>query len=139
MRLLVVFNFRKLYSATMTSLPFPARRSISGLLSISFIWLFAACVSLCSMDCARIHQTAGAAWSHMVYDSQESNCCPVTKSLDAALSGRSLFAQSQNSDRQPTEIISEVLLSQLRPRHAIRFLQHASSDPPFDRLLTLRI
>jgi hypothetical protein len=136
---LVVFNFRERRSVMMTSLPFPARRSIAVLLSISFIWLFAACVSLCSMDCARIHQTAGRAWLHMPEDSQESDCCPVTKSPDAALSERWLFTQPKNSDQQSTLLILEHLLGQLRPPLTLRLVQYSSSSPPFDRLLTLRV
>src|SRR5438552_6898415 len=134
-----MFNFGKQYSGTGTSLRFPGTRSISVLLSISFIWLFVACVSLCSIHCARIHETDGAAWSHMIDDSQESDCCPVTNSPDAALSGRWLFAQPPSRDQLSTVIISEHFLSQLRQRRAIRFVQYPSSDPPFDRLFTLRV
>src|ERR1700738_306380 len=120
-------------------LRFAIMRPMAVLLSLSFIWLFVACESLCSIRCLGASERDRVGSSRVRDDSHEADCCPITKSPDAALSERSLFAHAQNSDQPSTVIISEHLLRQLRPRHFVGSVQYSSSDPPFHRLITLRV
>jgi hypothetical protein len=114
-------------------------RAIAVLLSLSFIWLIVACESLCSIHCLRANERDTRVSCCVPDDAHEADCCPVTNPPNAVLSDRSMFAQPQSSDQQSTVIISEHLLNQLCLRPAFRFIQYSASDPPFDRLLALRV
>jgi hypothetical protein len=72
-------------------------------------------------------------------ESHDSDCCPVTTRPDATLSERSFFPQAQDSDQESTAVTPESVLRLLDPLPATRFAQYPSSDPPFDRLLGLRV
>jgi hypothetical protein len=116
---------------------FPLKRTIAALLPVCFLWVFIACVSLCASDAEEVeHDGGGAILSLGIESTPDSECCPIIESPKAALSER-VSVQSASTVSALPLILAPSSGSALAPSHKSN--HHLFADPPFERLLTLRI
>src|SRR4030095_7230644 len=111
-------------------------RSIALLLPVCFIWLFIACVTLCSMHVERKLTHAGCLSSTASTGSGEIDCCPFTESLLSVLTPRSILEVTA-AEHAPVALVLGSSYCGVSFHHFLT--ASGSSDPPLKRLRTLRI
>jgi hypothetical protein len=115
-------------------------RLMAAFLPVSFLWLFAACVTLCAPHSSEGEfASVGALSQAEVEASHESDCCPIMEATITALPERHLLAKLTDDAAQGLSTftarpVSGNISCVLSPP-----LAFSSSDPPFERLRTLRI
>jgi hypothetical protein len=112
-------------------------RSIALLLPVCLIWLFIACVTLCSMHVDGYKLThAGSLSSTASTASGEIDCCPFTESLRSVLPERSVL-EVPAAEHTPVALVVGASDYEMSFHHFLT--ASGSSDPPLKRLRTLRI
>jgi hypothetical protein len=112
-------------------------RYLAVLLPLCLMWVFVACVSLCSPLCADTDELSQAV-EQIEVEAPHQSGCPITEAPRSVLPERQSFG---------TQVVGELpaLLSPPAPStnykilHSSFLLALGSSDPPFERLHTLRI
>jgi len=117
-------------------------RSLALWLSACFVWIFIACVSLCSLDEERQSQTSPALSSVATAADGSHDCehCPIMEAPSFVLPER----QSSVRVSQTRGDIRESFAPLSPTNHALRLparllIPPSTSDPPFERLGILRI
>jgi len=116
---------------------FPLKRLTAVWLPVTFLWLFVACVSHCSSECADEHECHTDLSSFEITGAPDSDTCPITQALKATIPERKAL------DLQTTPVVQ-------RSVHAVEPLslinafssrpdESSFSSPPLERLPTLRI
>ncbi len=118
---------------------FPVKRLIAALLPISFLWLFAACVSICVRESAEKHECASVIFSTEMKDASCCEGCPVSSLPQAAIPQRSTLV----SDFQAPPAVTPLILAIDPLTDGIAFAsrrgQLFSASPPLKDLFALRI
>jgi hypothetical protein len=115
---------------------FPLKRTIAVLLPVCFLWVFIACVSLCASDAEEVEHDGGAILSLEIESTPDSECCPIIESPKAALLER-LSVQSASTVSALPITLATLSGNAFAPSHKSNY--PLITDPPFERLLTLRI
>ena len=134
------------------------RRFLAVLLSASFVWTAMACVSLCLLhsseeDCAIELSAESVAGIACVEESSqegealcadadsccEPDCCPMKPLPVCALQKSSSFDFQLHGDYQISPVNVALPANARRINNPRYLLLHVASDPPFERLCTLRI
>jgi hypothetical protein len=115
---------------------FPLKRTVAAVLPICFLWAFIACVSLCASDAEEIEHNGSVVLSLGIESTPDSECCPIVESPKAALSERLSVQSASTVSALPitlVELSGNALAPSYESHHPL------ITDPPFERLLTLRI
>jgi hypothetical protein len=127
----------------MLSLRAPLRGLLAVLVPVCLFWISFACLTLCAEDCAEQQQTSYATYETLSVDtvrpSQDRDCCPITAAPPSVLPAHRITAPPGDHQQQVNQISTPPIVR----THLLGF-GHAGtpgskSDPPFERLLTLRI
>src|ERR1044071_6122005 len=116
-----------------------AKRLLATALPLSFVWAFAACVTLCSEN--RVVDRAAHAIGPMaeMYGCDEADCCPITGTPVSLLPER-FSPRGQVSSSQPVlPPMSAQLPRDLVYTDTYTRIPAQSSGPPSTRLRVLRI
>lgn len=114
-------------------------RSLAMLTPVCMIWVFVACVSLCSE-----HEVvnAGHAEAHAVSTAEFAetpDCCPAGEASCGVLTDRATFV-SDPSAAPPAPDVAAVPAADIALAHPARGVPPDwAAHPPFERLRTLRI
>jgi hypothetical protein len=109
---------------------------IAALLPVCVLWTFVACVSLCEANAVEAGHDRGAVLSLGMDSAPESECCPIVESHKAALAERLSVQATSTVVASPVIVMPQSACAVILSHVSDRFL---STDPPFERLLTLRI
>ena len=135
------------------------KRLMAVLLSASFVWAATACVSLCLLHCSEeencareisdescrtvTSETTSSHESELVYTDVdwccESDSCPIQPMPVCALQKSSSFEFQANNNYHILFAPTWCLRQSMRLEFSRDSIPPASSDPPFERLCTLRI
>jgi hypothetical protein len=136
------------------------KRLMAVLLSASFVWAAMACVSLCLLHCSEEEicameissesgravssdETTSSHESELVYTDVDSCCesdnCPIQPMPVCALQKSSSFEFQANNNYHISIAPSGYLTQSIGLEFSRDLIPHSSSDPPFERLCTLRI
>lgn len=114
-------------------------RSLALLTPLCMVWVFAACVSLCSEHGAF---DAGSAESHSVSapeSAEKQDCCPAGEASCGVPADRATFVSQPGVAEPPSEAVA-VPMADFALAHSARGEPPDwAADPPFKRLRTLRI
>ncbi len=114
-------------------------RSLATLLPACLVWVFAACVSICSAHPAEAPEAIAAAYCDAADAAPEPDCCPITEASQGVLPERpSPSGQAAGDLHTPAAMVTEPGRSRAA-RSAPAPASFASLDPPFGRLRTLRV
>ena len=120
----------------MTSFAF--KRLMAALLPISLIWMFVACVSICTRESSGGHSNNQISAPMEIKAASDCEGCPLTSFPTARITGRTIHG----SDLQMTVAVPSLILSVSSLADGAfvsRQRQRASADPPLKRLPALRI
>jgi hypothetical protein len=113
---------------------FPCKRLLAGLMPLCLLWLFVACVSLCAAHEDAEHEHAML--SAEIESDPASESCPVLEAPKGMLAERT-NAFPRDEVQASSALFAEPLSrTEARVRDSVF---HSSTDPPFERLRTLRI
>jgi hypothetical protein len=118
---------------------FPLKRLLAALLPLGFLWLFVACVSICTEE-SREHLTQSAAISSaLVTASSGCEGCPLSSFPKAMVPQRSTF----HLDLQTPLVVPSLTFAVDALADGVAVVaphsQSPFSSPPLDRLPLLRI
>jgi hypothetical protein len=115
-------------------------RLMAAFLPVSFLWFFAACVTLCAPQSSGDEiASVGALSKAEVEASHESDCCPITEATITALPKRHVLAKLTDDMAQGVSTFSRRPVFSNVSCVLYPPLAFSSSDPPFERLRTLRL
>lgn len=113
-------------------------RSLAIWLPLCFVWVFVACVSLCSLHGAGEHNTPSVL-SQVADSSHESNCCPIREATSWVLPERQSSNPQAGGDVQAASVPLVLPTGYAPYSNARMLIQPSTSDPPLERLCALRI
>ena len=114
-------------------------RLTATLLPVCLVWVFVACVSLCSAHPAEAGEAAAVVSWDVADDAPESDCCPVSEASQGALPERtSQSPQAGTELHTPTPKMTGPGVTGA-VRRAPASASFTSPDPPFEQLRALRI
>lgn len=112
-------------------------RLVALVLPLCFVWIFTACVMICGAHAAE-ESKQHSIWSNSEAEiSHEADCCPLTNSQLSVLPDRRSIGLELNHHlplRVPCPWLAKARLLAPHP-----FPIRSSTDPPFERLVSLRI
>src|SRR4051812_23455575 len=76
------------------------RRALVVMLAVSFVWIAAACVSLCLIHSAEKRETHSSLLSIQIETSNAEDCCPITSTPICSLPERLLIVPQVSSSHQ---------------------------------------
>jgi hypothetical protein len=113
----------------------PLRQILAVVLPVSFIWVFIACVTLCTEHGTKI-QSHYASYSLTL--TQDEDCCPIETAAPSVLPERR-FGTVPASNYQQTAFSLAQFGEPALVHREHSGIPVSSSDPPFERLCTMRI
>lgn len=118
---------------------FPLKRLFATVLPISFVWLFVACVSICTRESKEKHIHNTAILSTEVKDASDCEDCPLSSFQKATIPERSTFYVDLQTPLVVGSLISS--LDSLVDHVALvpHYGQPQFADLPLKRLPLLRI
>jgi len=113
------------------------RKTIAALLSISFLWIFAACILLCN-DSVCLEESLNAAVVFVNHNEQTLDTCPIAESAKATMTERTAF------DFFTFTIISWRQIFNFKPKVNLVNIDLSRkvfvfASPPLERIPVLRI
>src|SRR5438128_488984 len=123
----------------MFSLQYTCKRLLAILLPVSFLWTFAACVLICTAhasEAQREHESRSLSEAEFLADTE---CCPFRTSQLSVLPERRPAISKVCIDQSICCVpVTQVTMYSLQPYKQNGCLP-SFSDPPLERLCTLRI
>jgi hypothetical protein len=114
-------------------------RFLAVLLPSCFVWTAVACVTLCLKYSREAQQQERPpAAIYRIADTDDGDCCPISRSPITALPGRSSLIQPSCSDGAPAMRPVD-LAEHVRAEYETDRSPPCYSDPPFERLRNIRI
>jgi len=112
------------------------KRSLAVTLVTCFVWVFIACVAICSAHSAEKQTQCPQTITSSVCCEDDSTCCPITSALPSVLPDTSMLLVN---DRQTAVMryVEPTPLGSLSKSYTSFTASRAA--PPFDRLPSLRI
>jgi hypothetical protein len=119
---------------------FPLKRLIAAVLPVTFLWLFAACISTCARESAEHHNQPMVSSSIEISDTSDGEGCLITSFPKAtAAPERATFIP----DLQPPSAVAAITSSTDSLIDGVKFdprrLHVPFKEPPLERLPSLRI
>jgi hypothetical protein len=119
---------------------FPLKRLIAAALPITFLWLFAACVSTCAGDSAEHHNPTAVSSSIEISDTSEGEECLITSFPKAtAATERATFIPDLKALSAVYANVPSVGSLTVGCTFDPRRLHASLKEPPLERLPSLRI
>jgi len=123
----------------MLSLSVPLRRLLAVVLPVCLFWISVACMTLCTEDSDEQQAHCATLLPDTVSSTQDRDCCPITTGLPSVLPEHRVSATPSNNHQQATLILSVHLANSTLLKREHTATPVSNSDPPFERLRTLRI
>jgi len=118
---------------------FLLKKLLAALLSVTLIWVFVACVSICTRESREGHLKSLAVSPNELADASDCKGCPVTAFPKARVPER----LAQDADTQTPAAVRSLILSVDPSAGSVspvtRERQRLYADPPRKRLTALRI
>jgi hypothetical protein len=117
----------------------PLKQLIAVTLPISFGWMFISCVALCTEHSVDIQTHSAALLSNSISATHDEECCPIKAAAPSALPERRVDTMPLRNYQQ-----AALMLSTQFAEPAVFLCKHtripgSTTDPPFERLCTMRI
>jgi hypothetical protein len=118
---------------------FPLKRLVAVALPVTFLWLFAACVSTCARESAEHHNQPAISSSIEISDTSDWEGCLLTSFPKATAPERATFIPDlQGQPAVPAMTPSADSLAE-GVKFDLRRLHVSFKEPPLERLPSLRI
>jgi hypothetical protein len=118
---------------------FPLKRLVAVALPVTFLWLFAACVSTCARESVEHHNQPAASSSIEISDAPDGEGCLLTSFPKATAPERATFIPDLQASSAVLAITPSVDSLTDRVTFDPRRLRASFKEPPLERLPSLRI
>ena len=115
-----------------------SRRFLAVMLAVCFFWIPVACMTLCNESDAEPTSYAKT-FSDTFSCEHDRDCCPITAGLPGVLPEHRVTVHDGDNQQQLTQISTVRLVKPILLERGHVATPVSNSDPPFERLWTLRI